>query len=83
MEVGEGLIHLLPQLPGVTVKFWRLHLDMKQRAGEVTWRKTVTFGGLERGVNPNLLKDISGGHEAETEGLHDGVGVPPAPSIMP
>lgn len=56
---------------------------MKQRAGEVTWRKTVTFGGLERGVNPNLLKDISGGHEAETEGLHDGVGVPPAPSIMP
>lgn len=39
--------------------------------------------GTQTGVHPNLLEDISGGHEAETEGLHDGVGVPPAPAIVP
>lgn len=43
----------------------------------------MTFGGLKQEANPDLLEDISGGHEAETEGLHDGVRVPPAPSIMP
>lgn len=35
------------------------------------------------GKKPHLLKDVSRGHEAETDGLHDGVGVPPAPSVMP
>lgn len=34
------------------------------------------------GSRTHLLKDVGRSHEAEADGLHDGVGVPPAPPVV-
>lgn len=39
--------------------------------------------GTSDGREGHLLEDVGRSHEAETDGLHDGVGVPPAPPVVP